>query len=50
LCEHHGARKRAQQSDHDSRPHCGYRGEVVTWEALLAANEKLEIDLKGLKS
>ena len=27
-----------------------YRGELVTWENILAANERLEADLKGLKS
>lgn len=27
-----------------------YRGEVITWDQLLAANERLEIDLSGLKS
>ncbi len=26
-----------------------YRGELVTWENLLAANERLEADLNGLK-
>ncbi len=26
-----------------------YRGELVTWDQLLAANERLEADLKGLK-
>ena len=26
-----------------------YRGELVTWDKLLAANERLEADLKGLK-
>ena len=27
-----------------------YRGEVVYWDKLVASTEKLEIDLKGLKS
>jgi len=26
-----------------------YRGELVTWQQLLAANERLEADLNGLK-